>query len=169
MNGRIQGLAQQLQESAGSDAQFRKVVCFTLDAIIAGNTDTPRAPEKRLLVMESKLDDVLQQSDVTKCINNELLEAYRASRKENTLLKAAVEELLRKVMEQTSLPTPPSPDIANNTSTGEEMSLQLFDVQRDIQDVLEAVRNPAGKRKRAPSTNYEDAETTSSSARRPTP
>jgi hypothetical protein len=49
------------------------------------------------------------------------------------------------------------------------MSLQLFDVQRDIQDVLEAVRHSAGKRKRGPSTNYDDAEPTSSSARRPTP
>jgi hypothetical protein len=35
--------------------------------------------------------------------------------------------------------------------------------------MLEAVRNPVGKRKRAPSTNYDNAEMTSSSARRPTP
>jgi hypothetical protein len=132
MNVRIQGLAQQLQESAGSDAQFRKTVWFNLDTIVAGNTDTQRAHEKPLLVMESKLDDVLQQSHATKRVNNELLEAYHASREENTLLKAAIEELTRKIMEQTLLPTPPSPDIANNPSTREEMSLQLFDVQDDI-------------------------------------
>jgi hypothetical protein len=165
MNGRIQGLAQQLQESAGSNAQFQKTVCFNLDAIMASNTDAQRAYEKCLLAMESKLDDLLQQLDVTKRVNNELLEAYRASREENTLLKATIEELMRKIMEQTLTPTPLSPDIAHNHSAGEEMSLQLFDIQRDIQDVLEAVRNPTGKRKHAPSTNYDDAETTSSSAR----
>jgi hypothetical protein len=44
--------------------------------------------------MESKLDDLLQQSDMTKCINDELLEAYYASCEENTLLKAAMEELM---------------------------------------------------------------------------
>jgi hypothetical protein len=153
----------------GSEAQFRKMVCFNLDTIMARNTDMQRAHEKCLLAMESKLDDVLQQSDVTRRINNELLEAYHALREENTLLKAAVEELMRKIIEQASPPTPPSLDIANDSSTREEMSLQLFDVQHDIRDVLEVVRNPAGKRKRAPSTNYDDAETTSSSARRPTP
>jgi small-conductance mechanosensitive channel len=162
-------LGKQLQEIEGSDAQFRKQVCFNLDAIMAGNMDTQCANQKRLLAMESKLDDLLQQSDATKRINNELLEAYRASREENTLLKAAIEELTSKIMEQTSTPTPPSPDIAHNPSAREEMSLQLFDVQRDIQDVLEAVCNPAGKRKRAPSTNYDDAETRSFSTHRPTP
>jgi hypothetical protein len=119
--------------------------------------------------MESKLDDHLQQSDTTKRVNNELLEAYRASREENTLLKAAIEELIRMIMEQTSPPTPPSPDIPNNLSTGEEMSLQLFHVQRDIQDMLEAVRNPTGKRKCTPSNHYDDTEPMSSSTNRPTP
>jgi hypothetical protein len=145
------------------------MVCFNMEAIMAVNTDTQRAHEKRLLAMESKLDDVLQQSDATRRVNNELLEAYHASREENTLLKAAVEELTRKITEQASPPTPASLEIANDPSAGEEMSLQLFDVQRDIRDVLEAVRNPTGKRKRAPSTNYHDVERTSSSTRRPTP
>jgi hypothetical protein len=169
MNSRIQGLAQQLQESVGSDAQFRKTVCFNLDAIMAGNTNAQRAHETRLLAMGSKLDELLQQSDVTKRVNNELLEACRISREENTLLKAVIEELMTKITEQASPTTPPCPDIANNPSGGEEMSLQLFDVQCDIRDVLEAVRNPAGKRKHTPSTNYDDAEMTSSSAHRPTP
>jgi signal recognition particle GTPase len=148
---------------------FQKTMCSNIDAIMAINTDTQRAHEKHLLAMKSKLDDILQQSDVTRRINDELLEAYRASREENTLQKAAIEELTRKIMEQASPPTPLSPDIANDPSASEEMSLQLFDVQHDIRDMLEVVHNPAGKRKCAPSTNYDDAETTSSSARRPTP
>jgi hypothetical protein len=69
-------------------------VSFNLDVIMAGNTDEQCAHQKRLLAMESKLDDLLQQSDATKHINAELLEAYHASHKENTLLKAAMEELM---------------------------------------------------------------------------
>jgi hypothetical protein len=136
---------------------------------MAGNTDTQCTHEKCLLRMESKLDDVLQQSDATKCVNDELLEAYHVSREENTLQKAAIEELMRTIMEQTSPATPLSLDIANNPSARQEMSLQLYDVQRDIQDMLEVVCNPAGKRKCAPSTNYDDAEMPSSSACQPTP
>jgi hypothetical protein len=60
INGRIQGLAQQLQESAGSDAQFQKMVCFNLDVIMAGNMDVQCAHQKCLLAMESKLDELLQ-------------------------------------------------------------------------------------------------------------
>jgi hypothetical protein len=50
------------------------------------------------------------------------------------------------------------------------MSLQILDVQRDIQDVLDAVRNPAGKRKRASSDTLHpvDAPPTSPTTRRPT-
>jgi hypothetical protein len=103
--------------------EFQKTVCFNLDAIMAGNTDVQRAHEKCLLAMESKLDDLLQQSDASKRVNNDLLEAYHVSCEENTHLKTAIKELTRKIMEQTSPPTPPSPDIPNNPSAGEEMSL----------------------------------------------
>jgi hypothetical protein len=46
----------------------------------------------------------------------------------------------------------------------EEMSLQLCGVQQDLQDMLDAVRHTAGKRKRAASTNHDDAELTSPTA-----
>jgi hypothetical protein len=85
------------------------MVCFNLDAIMAGHTDAQRAHQKCLLTIESKLDDVVQQSDTTKRVNNELMEAYHASREENTLLKAMTEELMRKIMEQSSPRTPPIP------------------------------------------------------------
>jgi hypothetical protein len=74
--------------------QLRKQVCFNLDAIMAGNMDAQCAHQKCLLAMESKLDDPLQQSDATKHVNNELLEAYRASCNENTILKATIEDLM---------------------------------------------------------------------------
>jgi hypothetical protein len=47
----------------------------------------------------------------------------------------------------------------------EEMTMQLSVVQHDIQDVLEAVRNPPGKRKRRTST--QDAEPTTPMNQRP--
>jgi hypothetical protein len=47
----------------------------------------------------------------------------------------------------------------------EEMTMQLSIVQHDIQDVLEAVRNPPGKRKRR--TSNQDAEPTTPTNRRP--
>jgi hypothetical protein len=40
------------------------------------------------------------------------------------------------------------PDPATSPSAMEEMTMQLSQVQHDIQDVLDAVRNPPGKRKR---------------------
>jgi hypothetical protein len=55
--------------------QFRKMVCFNLDTIMAGNMDAQCTHEKCLLAMESKLEEILQHSDVTKRVNNELLEA----------------------------------------------------------------------------------------------
>jgi hypothetical protein len=78
----------------GSDVQFWKTVCFNLDAIMAGNLEEQCTYQKHLLMMERKLDDLLQQLDMTKCINNELLAAYCASHEENTLLKAAMEALI---------------------------------------------------------------------------
>jgi hypothetical protein len=44
-------------------------------------------------MMESKLDDLLKQLDVTKCVNNKLLEAYDASHEEYTLQIAMIKEL----------------------------------------------------------------------------
>jgi hypothetical protein len=96
---------------------------------------------------------------MTKCINNELIEAYHVSCEQNTHLKAVIEDLMYKITEQTATPTPPSLDIiTNNPSAIQEMSLQLFDVQCNIQNVLDMVCNPIGKTKRATSNNYDDME-----------
>jgi hypothetical protein len=67
-------------------------------------------------------------------------------------------------------PTPPSPEImTTNCCIIEEMSSHLFDVQRNIQDMLEAVCNPMGKRKLAGSNNYDDVELRSPAAYCPIP
>jgi hypothetical protein len=53
---------------------------------------------------------------------------------------------------------PPSPATAASSTMMEEMTMQLLVIQHDIQDVLEAVRNPPGKRKWH--TSNQDAEPT---------
>jgi hypothetical protein len=80
--------------------------------------------------------------------NTELRAAYDASRVETVALKAAVETLTQKFDEQTATPAPLSPNLMASSTTMEEMTMQLSIIQHDIQDVLEAVRNPPGKRKR---------------------
>jgi hypothetical protein len=94
MNGNVKGLVQQLQESEGSEAQFRKQVCFNLDAIMASNNKAQYSNQKHLLSIESKLDSLLQLMDATTHGNEELLMAYHVSHEENAILKAAVDDLI---------------------------------------------------------------------------
>jgi hypothetical protein len=79
--------------------------------------------------------------------NTALRKAYHASREETAALKAAVDALTKRIHETIFTTVPPSPDTATSSTTMEEMTMQLSVVQDDIQDVLEAVRNPPGKRK----------------------
>jgi hypothetical protein len=51
-------------------------------------------------------------------------------------------------IERIVIPAPPPPDPVTSPSAMEEMTMQLSHVQHDIQDILDAVRNPPGKRKR---------------------
>jgi hypothetical protein len=85
--------------------------------------------------------------DETWTENTGLCEAYRSSREETALLKAAVDSLRKKLHESTAMSAPPSAGTVTTSTMMEEMTMQLSHVQNDIQDVLEAVRNPPGKRK----------------------
>jgi hypothetical protein len=80
--------------------------------------------------------------------NTVLREAYRASREESALLKAATDTLTKKLHENITISTPPSPETMTTSSRMEQMMMQLSYVKTDIQDVLDTVRNPPGKRKR---------------------
>jgi hypothetical protein len=92
---------------------------------------------------------------VNQIISNQ---AYRPSREETAALKPAVDALRKRINETIATTAPPSPDTTTSSTTIEEMTMQLSVVQHDIQDVLEAVRNPPGKRKRC--TSNQDAEPT---------
>jgi hypothetical protein len=96
--------------------------------------------------------------------NTELRAAYHASRAETAALKAAVDTLTPKFDEQIAIPAPPWPDLMASSTMMEQMTMQLSMVHHDIQDVLEAVPNPPGKRKRC--TSNQDTEPTMPTNRR---
>jgi flagellar hook-basal body complex protein FliE len=111
------------------------------------------------------LEGLLQRIDTVLNDNTELRAAYDASTAETAALKAAVDTLTRKFDKQIAIPAPPSPDLTASSTTMEEMTMQLSVVQHDIQDVLEAVGNPPGKRERR--TSNQDTEPTTPTNRRP--
>jgi hypothetical protein len=95
-----------------------------------------------------KLENLTNQVDKTAMEEVALRKAYRQSTAETAALKATVNTLTKQLDERIVIPAPPLPDLATSPSAMEEMTLQLSHVQHDIQDVLAAVRNPPGKRKR---------------------
>jgi hypothetical protein len=105
----------------------------------------------RLNSLLTKINTVVNEKTV-------LCAAYDASKQETAALKATVDTLSRKIDEQLAIPAPPSPELSASPTTMEEMMMQLSVVQHDIQDVLEAVRSPPGKRKQC--TSKQDAEPT---------
>jgi hypothetical protein len=113
---------------------------------------------RQLNLLLEKVDTVVQE-------NTALHEAHEDSRKEKAVLQAAVDNLTCKLDEHTAISAPPSPEIMASSTTMEEMTMQLSVVQHDIQDVLAAVRNPPGKRKRR--TSNQDAEPTMPTNQRP--
>jgi hypothetical protein len=113
----------------------------------------------------NNFDNLLQKMNAAWTENTALREAYRASREETAALKTAVDSLTRKIDEQLAIPAPPSLDLLASPTTMEEMTMQLSVIQHDIQDVLEAVRNPPSKRKRCISN--QDVEPTTPTNRQP--
>jgi hypothetical protein len=103
-------------------------------------------------MLNSKIDTLLQKMDAAWTENTALCEAYHASREETAALKAAVDTLTKGINKNITILAPPSPDLTASSTTMEEMTMQLLVIQHDIQDVLEAVQNPPGKRKRYTST-----------------
>jgi hypothetical protein len=98
--------------------------------------------------LNSKMDCLLQKMDAAWMENTTLREAYRASREEMAALKAAIDTLMKKLDENIATTAPPSPDTATSSTSMEVMTMQLSIVQNDSQDVLAAICNPPGKRKR---------------------
>jgi hypothetical protein len=95
-----------------------------------------------------KLDNLTRKVDKMALEEVALCKAYRQSTAETAALKATVDALTKQLHEHTVFSALPLPDPAASSTTMEEMTMQPSVVQNDIQDVLAAVRNPPGKRKR---------------------
>jgi regulator of replication initiation timing len=94
-----------------------------------------------------KLDNLTRKVDTMALEEVALRKGSRKSTAETAALKATVDTLMKQLDECNVLPALPLPDPTTSPSAMEEMTMQLSHVQHDIQDVLEAVRNPRGKRK----------------------
>jgi regulator of replication initiation timing len=103
--------------------------------------------ESAFQVVFDKLDNLTRKVDKMALEEVALCKAYRQSTAETAALKNTVDTLTKQLDERIVIPAPPLPDPATSPSAMEEMTMQLSHVQHDIQDVLEAVRNPPGKRK----------------------
>jgi regulator of replication initiation timing len=95
-----------------------------------------------------KLDNLTRKVDKMALEEVALRKAYGQSIAETAALKATVDTLTKQLDECIVFPALPLPDPTASSTMMEEMTMQLSVVQNDIQDVLEAVRNPPGKRKR---------------------
>jgi hypothetical protein len=151
-----------LAENNDSHDLYMRELNRKLVAISEGETNTHDKDRTRtdnhFAAIESKMGILLQKMDVTWTENTVLRGAYHASREETAALKAAVDTLTKKLDETIAISAPPSLETVTSPTAIEEMTMQLTHVQHDIQDVLDAVRNPPGKRKRC--TSEQDNEPT---------
>jgi methyl-accepting chemotaxis protein len=112
--------------------------CFdTLKESIRNNRD----------MIHSRFDALTAKINTLHGENTMLCAAYDSTKAETAALKAAVNALTKKIDEQSVILVPPSPNLMASSTAMEEMTMQLCVVQNDIQDVLEAVRNPPSRRK----------------------
>jgi hypothetical protein len=112
-----------------------------------------------------KLDNLTRKVDKMALEEVALRKAYSQSTVETAALKATVATLMKQLDEHIVFLALPLPDPTTSPSAMEEMTMQLSHVQHDIQDVLAAVRNPPGKRKRRGSD--QNTEPTTPMNRRP--
>jgi regulator of replication initiation timing len=94
-----------------------------------------------------KLNNLTRQVDKMALEEVALCKAYCQSTAETAALKATVNTLTKQLDKHIVFPVLPLLDPMTSSTTMEEMMMQLSVVQNDIQDVLEAIRNPPGKRK----------------------
>jgi hypothetical protein len=71
-----------LHIASAENSQYNDALNVKLDMTMADNTDAQHADRKHIISIKEKLDSLLQLTDATQCINEELLIAFRASREE---------------------------------------------------------------------------------------
>jgi hypothetical protein len=81
--------------------------------------------EEQFAALNSTIDSLLEKTDATWTENTSLCEAYRTSREETAMLKAAVDSLTKTLDKNIATSTLPSPATATTFSTMEEMTMQV--------------------------------------------
>jgi hypothetical protein len=109
MNGRINGLAQNLKDAEGRHEELRHQTNNNLNEIRVEDTDTRCTKREHFLWMENTLKTLLQQTDTYNRANEALLEPQHPSHAETTLLRAEIETLTRKLEDYTATPPPLHP------------------------------------------------------------
>jgi hypothetical protein len=124
---------------------------FNVRMIEHEHGNTLHTIEERIEQIEHLLphsfDAVLTKLDELTLENTALRRAYHESTTKTVALKTAVDRLTKRLDNNIISPALPPPERTASSTAMEEMTMQLSVVQNDIQDVLEAVRNPPGKRK----------------------
>jgi hypothetical protein len=95
----------------------------------------------------NKLDNLTRKVDKMALEEVAVCKAYCQSMAKIAALKATVDTLTKQLDEHIILPALPLLDPVTSPSAMQEMMMQLSYVQHDIQDILEAICNPPGKRK----------------------
>jgi hypothetical protein len=104
--------------------------------------------EDTLQAVVDKLDNLMRKLDKMALEEVALRKAYSQSTAGTAALKATVATITKQLDKHIVFPALPLLDLVTSPSAMEEMTMQLSHVQHDIQDILEAIRNPPGKRKR---------------------
>jgi methyl-accepting chemotaxis protein len=95
----------------------------------------------------NKLENLTKQVDKIALEKVALCKAYHQSTAKTAALTATIDTLMKQLDEYIVFLALPLLDLATSPSAMEEMTMQLSYVQHNIQDVLEAIRNPPGNRK----------------------
>jgi hypothetical protein len=103
--------------------------------------------ESAFQIVLDKLDNLTRKVDKIALEEVALHKAYCQSTAEIVALKATVDTLMKQLDEHIVFPALPLADPVTSPSATEEMMMQLSHIQHNIQDVLEAIHNPPGKRK----------------------
>jgi regulator of replication initiation timing len=122
---------------------------YKIEERVIGLRNSQHQPfEDAFQTVFDKLNNLTKKVDKMALEEVALRKAYSQSIAETAALKATVDTLMKQLDEHIIFPALPLPDPTASSTTMEEMTMQLSVVQNDIQDVLEAIRNPPGKRKR---------------------
>jgi hypothetical protein len=140
-------LSKQINESGAMHYKNEKCLYKIEERVIGLSESQHQLFEDAFQIVVDKLDNLTRKVDKMALEEVALRKAYSQSTAETAALKATVATLTKQLDEHIVFPALPLPDPATSPSAMEEMTMHLSHVQHDIQDVLEAVRNPPCKRK----------------------